>query len=223
MDPTPVHSIFLDSCTQFFCDKIDHSSSLNRHPAAEVLASLSYKFLFIFIPSLYYPYRARTNEGQSGGPAIIANRQIPKLDQSSSKIFRTMSPNDIIRTFFLSLCNFIFTFDGDPNISPAMMEAFVRLRDALRAHEVALNILIPLESSETDEAKRFPLSQCLYRGWHTNTTIVSFIMDCLDTKRHPGGIRKKRMRAVFLATQIEIATSELQVVIDEYKSASEGF
>lgn len=133
-----------------------------------------------------------------------------------------MSPSDIIRTFFLSLCNFIYTFDGDPNISPAMIQAFARLRDALRAHEVALEKIIPLESSETDQAKQFPLSQCLYRGWQTNDTIISFIMDCLDTKRHPGGIRKKRMRAVFLATQIEIATSELQAVIDEYESANEG-
>ena len=133
-----------------------------------------------------------------------------------------MAPSDIIRTFFLSLCNFIFTFDGDPNISPAMIKAFVKLRDALRAHEVALDKLIPLESNETDEAKQYPLSQCLYLGWQTNATILSFIMDCLDTKRHPGGIRKKRMRAVFLATQIEIATSEMQVVIDEYESASEG-
>lgn len=133
-----------------------------------------------------------------------------------------MSPSDVIRTFFLSLCNFIYTFDGDPNISPAMIKAFVRLRDALRAHEVALEKIIPLESSETDEAKQFPLSQCLYRGWQTNATIISFIMDCLDTQRHPGGIRKKRMRAVFLATQIEIATSELQAVIDEYESANHG-
>lgn len=133
-----------------------------------------------------------------------------------------MSPSDIIRTFFLSLCNFIYTFDGDPNISPAMIKAFARLRDALHAHEVALEKIIPLESSETDQAKQFPLSQCLYRGWQTNDTIISFIMDCLDTKRHPGGIRKKRMRGVFLATQIEIATSELQAVIDEYESAHEG-
>lgn len=103
-----------------------------------------------------------------------------------------------------------------------MIKAFVKLRDALRAHEVALDKLIPLESNETDEAKQYPLSQCLYLSWQTNATILSFIMDCLDTKRHPGGIRKKRMRAVFLATQIEIATSELQVVIDEYESASEG-
>lgn len=133
-----------------------------------------------------------------------------------------MSPSDVIRTFFLSLCNFIYTFDGDPNISPAMIKAFARLRDALRAHEVALEKIIPLESSETDKAKQFPLSQCLYRGWQTNATIISFIMDCLDTKRHPGGIRKKRMRAVFLATQIEIATSELQAVIDGYESANDG-
>lgn len=136
----------------------------------------------------------------------------------------SLSPSDIIRTFFHSLCHFIFAFDGDPDTSPGMIRAFVRLRNALRDHEVALNKIIPLESSETDEAKRFPLSQCLYCGWKTNATIVRFIMDVLDTKRHPGGIRKKRMRAVFLATQIEIAISELEAVIHEYESqaAKEG-
>lgn len=118
-----------------------------------------------------------------------------------------MTPGDIVRTFFLSLCNFIFTFDGDPNISPAMMKTLVRLRDALRAHEVALFKLIPLELNETDSAKRVILSQCLYRGCQMNAIIVIFVMDCLDTKRHPGGILKKRIRAAFLAIQIEIAIS----------------
>lgn len=133
-----------------------------------------------------------------------------------------MTPSEIIHSFFLSLCNFIFTFDGDPNVSPAMIRTFVRLRDALHAHEAALSKLIPLESNEMDPAKRFPLSQCLYRGWQTNAMIVSFVRDCLDTERHPGGVRKKRMRAAFLATRIEIANSLQQAVIYEYDSASEG-
>lgn len=103
-----------------------------------------------------------------------------------------MAPSDIVRTFFLSLCNFIFNFDSDSNISPAMIKTLSRLRDALRAHEVVLNKIIPLESSETNAVKRFPLSQCLYRGWQTNATIISFVNDCLDIERHPGGIRKKK-------------------------------
>ena len=218
----------------FFFFFLRQTSIILHHLTAilrqKVLASLSYKFLFLFlflIFSLSFLSRARTKEVKDKEKRRSSkyNQVTDKsqsFDQSSSsktKTSRTMSPTDIIRTFFLSLCHFIIAFDGDPHTSPGIIQAYVRLRDALHAHEVALGKLIPLESSETDEAKRFPLSQSLYRGWETNATIIRFIMDCLDTKRHPGGVRKKRMRAVFLATQIEIATSQLQAVLYEYESA----
>lgn len=127
---------------------------------------------------------------------------------------------DIVRTFFLSLCNFIFTMNGAPNISPAMINTLTKLRDALRAHELALNQLIPLETRETDADERLPLSQSLYRGLQTNAMIVRFVRDCCDNERHPGGILKKRMRAAFLTAQIEMATSEQHRAIQEYKLAT---
>lgn len=109
--------------------------------------------------------------------------------------------------------------DGAPNISPAIINTLAKLRDALRAHEVALNQLIPLETDEMDATKRLPLSQSLYRGLQTNATIVRFVRDCCDDERHLGGILENRMQAVFLTAQIEVATSEQHRVIHEYVQA----
>lgn len=131
-----------------------------------------------------------------------------------------MTPSDQARTFFLSLCHYIFVMDGVSFISPAMMNTLTRLRDALHAHEVALKELIPYESRETDATKRLLLSQSLYRGIQINRMIVRFFADCSDKERHPGGILKKRMRAAFLAAQVQTATSEQQSVIHEYKVAT---
>lgn len=131
-----------------------------------------------------------------------------------------LTPIDIVRTFFLTLCNFIFTMDGAPNISPAMINTLTKLRDALRAHELALNQLIPLETRETDADERLPLSQSLYRGLQTNATIVRFVRDCCDNESHLGGILNKRMRVAFLTAQIETATTDQRRVIHEYKLAT---
>lgn len=130
------------------------------------------------------------------------------------------TPTDIAQTFFLTLCHFIFIMDGAPNISPAMMNTLTNLRDALYAHDTALKELSPYESRETDFTQRLLLSQSLYRGVQTNRMIGKFFTDCCGTNGQTAGILKKRMRAVFLTAQLDIATAEQYAVIDEYKLAT---
>lgn len=106
-----------------------------QHLATFSLELSSAKFCLSFI-----------TEPPSYSKSVFNYRQIP---------VKMLTSSDIVRTFFLSLSNFIFTMDGTPNISPAIINTLTKLRDALRAHEVALNQLIPLETDEWT-----PLSDC---------------------------------------------------------------
>lgn len=91
-----------------------------------------------------------------------------------------------------------------------------QLRDALCAHENALNELAVLENGGKEADRRLPLSQSLDRGLQTNAVIAKFIQDYLDDK-HLSGLLNHRMKVAALSDLIVRATDPQKMVVKAYK------